>query len=177
MLGGNAELERNYNCSLLTDPSIISSSDHSCVANAGLSKFKFTPGKTHRLRLINSGAEGQVRFSIDNHTLEVIATDFVPIQPWKNTTVTLGIGQRMDVLVTADQDADAFWMRASIPSFGTSDTGCSLNFQPEALAAIYYDGADTDSVPHSTAQILPDPARCVDPVSISLPGTNSDSRN
>ena len=171
----SSDTKRNYDCGLLTNTSIARSSNHSCVANAGLSKFKFTPGKTHRLRLINSGADGQVRFSIDNHTLEVIATDFVPIQPYKNTTVTLGIGQRMDVLVTADQSADAFWMRASIPGFfPQSQSGCSLNFQPDALAAVYYDGVDTDSVPQDRPQTLPDPLSCVEDVSFSLPDIYSD---
>jgi FtsP/CotA-like multicopper oxidase with cupredoxin domain len=50
-----------------------------CTNNAGFSKFKFTTGKTHRLRLINAGAEGIQRFSIDGHTLTVIANDFVPL--------------------------------------------------------------------------------------------------
>lgn len=50
-----------------------------CTNNAGISKFKFTTGKTHRLRLINAGSEGIQRFSIDGHNLTVIANDFVPI--------------------------------------------------------------------------------------------------
>jgi FtsP/CotA-like multicopper oxidase with cupredoxin domain len=50
-----------------------------CSNNAGISKFKFTTGKTHRLRLINAGAEGLQRFSIDGHQMTVIANDFVPI--------------------------------------------------------------------------------------------------
>ena len=50
-----------------------------CTSNAGISKFKFTTGKTHRLRLINAGAEGIQRFSIDGHNMTVIANDFVPI--------------------------------------------------------------------------------------------------
>lgn len=50
-----------------------------CNSNAGISKFTFTTGKTHRLRLINAGAEGLQRFSIDGHKMTVIANDFVPI--------------------------------------------------------------------------------------------------
>ena len=50
-----------------------------CTNNAGLSKFKFTTGKTHRLRLINAGSEGIQRFSIDGHNMSVIAQDYVPI--------------------------------------------------------------------------------------------------
>lgn len=60
----------NYNCSLVAD-------NVTCTDNAGLSKFQFTNGKTHRLRLINAGAEGIQRFSIDEHIMKVIAHDFV----------------------------------------------------------------------------------------------------
>ena len=45
-----------------------------------LGKFNFTEGKTHRLRLINPSSSGSpIIFSIDNHTMTVIANDFVPI--------------------------------------------------------------------------------------------------
>jgi hypothetical protein len=55
-----------------------------CTNNAGISKFKFTTGKTHRLRLINAGSEGIQRFSIDGHNLTVIANDFVPIVSFRS---------------------------------------------------------------------------------------------
>ena len=74
----------DYNCSLVTDGT-------SCTNNAGLSKFKFTTGKKHRLRLINAGSEGIQKFSIDEHTMTVIANDFVPIEPYEAKTVTLGV--------------------------------------------------------------------------------------
>ena len=53
-----------------------------CVSNTGNSIFKFTAGKKHRLRLINAGAESVEKFSIDGHTMTVIANDFVPIKPY-----------------------------------------------------------------------------------------------
>lgn len=64
----------NFDCS-----TVAKGDTTKCTSNAGLSKFKFTTGKTHRLRLINAGAEGLQRFSIDGHTMTVIANDFVPI--------------------------------------------------------------------------------------------------
>lgn len=74
----------NYNCSLVTD-------ETPCTDNAGLSKFQFTTGKKHLLRLINAGAEGIQKFSIDNHTMTVIANDFVPIEPYETDIVTLSV--------------------------------------------------------------------------------------
>lgn len=64
----------NFNCSTKA-----AGDNTPCTSNAGISKFKFTYGKTHRLRLINAGSEGIQRFSIDGHNLTVIANDFVPI--------------------------------------------------------------------------------------------------
>ena len=64
----------NFDCS-----TVAAGDTTSCTSNAGISKFKFTQGKTHRLRLMNFGAEGVQRFSIDGHSLTVIANDFVPL--------------------------------------------------------------------------------------------------
>lgn len=62
------------------DCSTVTSGDKTpCNSNAGLSRFKFTTGKVHRLRLINAGSAGLQRFSIDGHTMTVIANDFVSV--------------------------------------------------------------------------------------------------
>jgi FtsP/CotA-like multicopper oxidase with cupredoxin domain len=53
-----------------------------CKSNAGVTNFRFTPGKKHRLRLINAGGDGQQKFSIDGHNLTIIAQDFVLIKPY-----------------------------------------------------------------------------------------------
>ncbi|KAM0432248.1 hypothetical protein ACHAPT_004786 [Fusarium lateritium] len=139
----------NFNCS-----SVEAGDTTPCNNNAGISKFRFKRGKTHRLRLINTGAEGLQRFSIDEHTMTVIANDFVQVQPYDTKVVTLGIGQRTDVLVKADGDLDAFWMRANI------STKCSLAHAPDAVAAIYYNGADQDKPPESQPWDIPDPGTC-----------------
>jgi len=47
-----------------------------------MSTFNLTAGQVHRLRLINAGAEGIQKFSIDGHNLTVFANDFVPINPY-----------------------------------------------------------------------------------------------
>ena len=129
----------NFNCS--TAPP-----DTQCTSNAGIAKFQFKSGKKHRLRLINAGGEGIQRFSIDNHTMTVMANDFVPIKPYTTDVVTLGIGQRTDVIVDAKlKPGSAAWMRSNI------STLCSHTTQPNALAAIYYENADTNAVPTTLA--------------------------
>ena len=67
-------------------------SGHGCVSSATrLSKFSFMPSKVHRLRLINSGAENLIQFSIDQHHLTAIANDFTPVIPYQARFVTLGV--------------------------------------------------------------------------------------
>ncbi|KAF2477172.1 uncharacterized protein BDR25DRAFT_251761 [Lindgomyces ingoldianus] len=122
-----------------------------CNPNAGISKFRFQSGKKHLLRLINTGAEGTQKFSIDNHTLTVVAQDFIPIEPYTTNVVTLGIAQRADVIVEATGDAgDAFWMRSQL---GTER--CTLNdgISPNAVAAVYYEDTDEESVPETTSDV------------------------
>ena len=132
--------KNNFNCS--TKPA---GDNTPCNSNAGLAKFKFQRGKVHRLRLVNSGAEGLQRFAIDGHKMTVIANDFVAVEPYQTDVVTLGIGQRADILVKADGNLDAYWMRSNISAI------CGVTRQPFAKAAIYYDNADQTKEPKTTA--------------------------
>lgn len=58
-------------------------------------------------------------FSIDNHLLQIVGADFVPIHSYMNTSVRIGIGQRYHVIVTANPSADGgplpedgnYWIR------------------------------------------------------------------
>lgn len=126
-----------------------------CTNDAPLAQFRFQSGKTHRLRLINSGSEAVQRFSIDEHTMTIIANDFVPVEPYDTKVVTLGVGQRTDVLVKADAGGpgSSFWMRSNI-------TSCSQTYQPYARAIVYYEDANTDADPNSVAWNVPDPGTC-----------------
>ena len=71
-----------------------------------------TSGKRYRLRLINTSVDNQIRVSLDNHTFTVITSDFVPIKPFTTDWLLLAIGQRYDVVFTANQTAGNYWFRA-----------------------------------------------------------------
>lgn len=62
--------------------------------------------------------------------------------------VTLGIGQRADVLITGLPGATgSYWMRSSIAGFP-----CSFSANPDATAVVYYlRGALTSGNPNTTA--------------------------
>jgi FtsP/CotA-like multicopper oxidase with cupredoxin domain len=59
---------------------------------------------------------------IDSHHLEIIVADFVPIHPYNTTQVSIGMGQRYYVIVTAKNlTSGNFWQRA-IPQEACSET-------------------------------------------------------
>ena len=64
-----------------------------CSTNAGISRFNFTSGKRHRLRLVNSGVQSIQHFSIDSHPMTVIAKDWIPTKPYQTNLVTLAVSE------------------------------------------------------------------------------------
>ena len=132
-------------------------------------KWTVERGKRYKLRLANVGGDGTEKFSVDGHRLTVISTDFTQIEPYDTDIVTLGVGQRADVILTANNpnNADAFWVRANV-------AWCSLTWKGSVLAALYYEGADTNKQPATDP--VPDPfvlsttALCGnDPIEMSKP--------
>jgi FtsP/CotA-like multicopper oxidase with cupredoxin domain len=124
------------------------------TSSNNLSKINFTPGKTHRLRLINTGINNNFHVGIDQHKLQVIAVDFVPVTPFTVDTLNIAVGQRYDVLVKADQTVANYYFR-----IGTGGGVCD---GPNAQAAagttqgaiVTYDGAGS-AAPTSQAITLP----------------------
>lgn len=60
------------------------------------------PVKKYLLRIINTSFDTTFVVSIDNHLMQIVTTDFVPISPYTNTSVLVGIGQRYNVIVEAN---------------------------------------------------------------------------
>lgn len=90
-------------------------------------------------------------FSIDNHQLKVVAIDFVPISPYTTTVISLGVGQRMDILVEGTgKSTGSYYMRAR----NSQGPGCDQSIVPPAnfaLAVVNYQHATPDQLPSSTA--------------------------
>jgi multicopper oxidase len=57
------------------------------------------------LRIINAGSDTAYRFAIGGHRLTVVQTDGFPIQPVEVDTIMIGMGERYDVVVTAQSGA------------------------------------------------------------------------
>ncbi|PLB36637.1 multicopper oxidase-domain-containing protein [Aspergillus candidus] len=71
-------------------------------------------GKKYSLMLINAATDTTFVFGIDGHTVTVIGTDLVAVQPFETNHVRLGNGQRYHVILEAKEDVpdgSSFWIR------------------------------------------------------------------
>lgn len=53
------------------------------------------------MSLVNTGTSTHTTFWIDSHKFWVVATDFVPIEPYETDMINIAIGQRYDIIVNA----------------------------------------------------------------------------
>ncbi|RDA94933.1 hypothetical protein CP533_0092 [Ophiocordyceps camponoti-saundersi (nom. inval.)] len=100
--------------------------------------ISFEAGKSYRMRFVNAAIDTHWKFMLDNHKMTVIAADLVPIQPYTTDVVAIGIGQRYDVIIKADQQHvdENFWLRA-IPQ-----TSCSRNNNTDNIRAVVHYGKE-----------------------------------
>ncbi|KAF3015102.1 Laccase-1 [Neopestalotiopsis sp. 37M] len=115
-----------------------------------------SPGKLHRLRIINPSAENNYQVSLVGHNFTIIETDFVPINATSVDNVYVAVGQRYDIIIDADQDVDNYWFNVTM--FDNSFCGNSKNPYPAAI--FRYDGA-ADELPTIQGD-RPENANCQD---------------
>ncbi|RKF73755.1 Laccase-1 [Golovinomyces cichoracearum] len=109
-------------------------------------RTKFVAGTSYRLRITNSAADTHYRFTIDDHIMTVIATDFVAIEPYNTTNLSIGMGQRYDVVVYTNKETRGnFWMRA------IAQISCSNHNNPDGVRGIieYVSEPESDSSKNS----------------------------
>lgn len=117
-------------CSISKDPN----------CRGGTEKFKmvFQQGRSYLIRLINVAVDSQFQFSIDGHSLRVIANDFVPIVPYDTDSVILNSGQRSDVIVEAKSEPKDYWIRGGwVPA--TSCQGVANDRPGDKTGILRYD--------------------------------------
>jgi hypothetical protein len=126
-------------------------------ANGGgqYNQVKITKGKKYRLRLINTSLDNYLRVSLDNHQFQVITADFVPVTPFYTSWILIAIGQRHDVIITANQTAGNYWFRVE----PASECRYTNKFYGRAIWTY-------DSVPVATPTTLPASfvSECIEPV-------------
>ncbi|KAF8989715.1 Fet3 protein [Cyathus striatus] len=71
--------------------------------------LNFQPGKTYRLRVVNTGAFASFAFWIDGHDMTIIEVDGTDVQPSPINTLKVAVAQRYSVLVKARSDTSHNW--------------------------------------------------------------------
>ncbi|KAF2108380.1 laccase precursor [Lophiotrema nucula] len=94
------------------DNILINGTNKNPQGGGAYNRVTLTPGKKHRLRIINAAIDASLRVSLDGHPFQVIANDLVPTVPYTTNYLQVGIGQRYDVIITANQTAGNYWFRA-----------------------------------------------------------------
>ncbi|KAJ8298424.1 hypothetical protein KUTeg_024955 [Tegillarca granosa] len=101
--------------------------------------FNVELGRRYRFRLINNAiANCAVQFSVDNHTLIVIATDGNPFEQIDVESLNVFAGERFDIVLTADQGVANYWVR--VRGLGLCQN--SVAFQQ---AIVHYEGASMEN--------------------------------
>ncbi|KAH8588081.1 multicopper oxidase-domain-containing protein [Bisporella sp. PMI_857] len=122
-----------------------------------LFKRSCSSGKPCRylLRIINTSFSTSFIFSIDNHYLQVVEADFVPIRPYTTTYLNVAIGQRYNVIVVAQPSTSYpapgdgnFWIRTFIGLDCSLSTPGSPGY--ERVGILRY-SANSKSDPSSTS--------------------------
>lgn len=121
--------------------------------NGQYARINVVKGKKYRIRIINTAVDNVFSVSMDGHPFTVLTSDFVPIKSFVTDQLTVQIGQRYDVVITANQTVDNYWFRVSI------GTACSRNAMATSTkqigAILHYDGASTTANPTSTSTVTP----------------------
>ncbi|KAK8028865.1 Laccase [Apiospora marii] len=151
-----------YNCSVVSttyppdpdhDPYARNPDDSSACTGGRLYTTKVKPGTKLRLRLINASSFLSYWVSIDNHALTLVELDGVEIEPLAGQRgVYLNIGQRVSVVVDADQPPGNYLIRASLPQ------SCFLPYAPytsAGLASVGYVGTGVLSYEGIAAEAPP----------------------
>ncbi|XP_059140381.1 uncharacterized protein LOC131928383 [Physella acuta] len=110
------------------------------------SSFTVTPGKKYRFRLISAGiANCPIQFSIDDHTMNVIASDGNYLKPFITDSITINGGERFDFILFADKTSALrqYWIR-------TRGYNNCANFKAGQTAILKYDGAPNELPPEPT---------------------------
>ncbi|PFH47612.1 multicopper oxidase [Amanita thiersii Skay4041] len=80
-------------------------------STSALSVIEVTRGLRYRFRLINLSCMTIFNFSIDAHTMTVVETDGTETVPLRTEMVPISPGQRLSLIIKADQRVGNYWIR------------------------------------------------------------------
>nr|ABE60664.1 Fet3 protein [Phanerodontia chrysosporium] len=130
----------------------------------------FQPGKTYRLRIVNTSAFAMFYFWIDGHDMRIIEVDGTDVEESPTDLITVTVAQRYSILVTARNDTSQNWaihanmdtdMFDTVPPALNPNITSSVTYDPSKpvtdLGTIdtYHDIDDMALVPLDVEPMLP----------------------
>ena len=130
-----------------------------------------TTAKQYLIRLSNTAFQQGFVFSIDNHVLQIVEADFVPVNPFLKHSLLVAIGQRYNIIVEAKPQASPcggnpipgdlnFWLRMWIACEFPSDTS-TLGENYSQIGILRYTNSTSDPTSLPWPEI-PSKPPCVD---------------
>ncbi|KAH9000834.1 Fet3 protein [Lactarius hatsudake] len=130
----------------------------------------FEPGKTYRLRIVNTSAFAAFFFWIDGHDMRIIEVDGTDVEESPIDILSITVAQRYSVLVTARNDTTSNWaihanmdtdMFDKVPPELQPNVTSSITYSSSAsltdsgFVDTYHDVNDTALVPVVVEPMLP----------------------
>ncbi|XP_056008379.1 uncharacterized protein LOC125665694 [Ostrea edulis] len=120
--------------------------------------FNVSHNTNTRLRMINSGMNGEYKISIDKHKLLLIGTDGGDLAPVWIDYIVINPGETYDVILYANSTSDNYWIRletTEVMDFSYNPRKPNVSF-----AVLHYNEAG-DELPESEARECTESNPCV----------------
>ncbi|CAN6484785.1 unnamed protein product [Victoria cruziana] len=121
-------------------------------SSAEATRFLVEQGKTYLLRVVNSAISAGHFFAIQDHNLTVVGRDANYLKPFTTNYAMINTGQTMDVLITADQPRNLYYMAAN--SYSAAPTPIGL-YNTLTTAFIEYHGCNSSDTRSLSLPYLP----------------------
>lgn len=115
----------------------------------------YAAGQRIRLRVINAGSDTAFRVAVPNTTVKVIQTDGYPVVPVQANSVILGMGERVDAIVTVTESLPVI----AVPEGkrGHGQLNMRVNNAPTAVNVDEFVASVRTERPLDTATLSPTP--------------------
>jgi FtsP/CotA-like multicopper oxidase with cupredoxin domain len=115
----------------------------------------YPAGQRIRLRVINAGSDTAFRVALPNTTMRVIQTDGYPVMPVQANSVVLGMGERVDAIVTVNESVPVVAVPEGKP--GHAQLNMRVTNAPSPVNVDEFVAAVRTEVPLDTATLAPTP--------------------
>jgi multicopper oxidase len=115
----------------------------------------YRAGQRIRLRVINAGSDTAFRVGVPNTSMKVIQTDGYPVVPVQANSVILGMGERVDAIITINESLPA----VAVPEGkqGHAQLNMRVNNAPSAVIVDDFVASVRTQAPLDTATLSPTP--------------------